>query len=180
MSASLLASWLFAAGEDPRVEAAWKIFWTIVVLIVIVIVTGGLIMFITRWTKRTNSAAQTYGDDHTSFQVLYERVELTEEEYQKIRSRLGQKLKEQIKKEEGTKEGYKEEVKAGAAKHANPSPPETDNRLRTAEPASTIRPATEENSGANSEGTQRPNQQANDKATEAAKPNDSDPSVKPA
>jgi hypothetical protein len=143
MSALPLACWLLAVTDtDLQIAAAWKIFWTIVVLIVIVIVTGGLIMFITRWIKRANSPARTYGDDRASFKVLYERGELTEEEYQKIRARLGQKLKE--------------EIKAGAPKSADTHSPDPDNRLSTAEPESTIRPA------------------------EEAKPGDSDQSIKPA
>jgi uncharacterized membrane protein len=131
MSACTLACWLFAAVPNLQVEAAWKIFWTIVVLIVIVIVTGGVIMFITRWFKRANSPEKAYGDDRTSFKVLYERGELTEEEYQKIRARLGQKLKDQLK--------------VGAPNAADVPSPEPSNRLSPAPPEPTIRPAEEAN-----------------------------------
>jgi hypothetical protein len=125
----MLASWLIAAGNDPRTEAAWKIFWTIVVLIVVVIIVGGLIMFLTRWIKRSNAAAKTFGDDRTSFKVLYERGELTEEEYQKIRARLGQKLRE--------------DLKLPAPPSTDAKSPEASNRLSTAEPGPTIGPAEE-------------------------------------
>ena len=125
----MLASWLIAAWTDPRIEAAWKIFGTIVVMIVLVMIAGGLVMLITRWIKRSGSAAQMYGDDRASFKVLYERGELTEEEYQKIRARLGQKLKE--------------DIKATAPKSADATSPEPTNRLSAAEPGPTIGPAEE-------------------------------------
>jgi hypothetical protein len=181
-SASLVASWLIAVADDTRIEAAWKIFWTIVVLIVIVIITGGLIMFITRWTKQTKSAAEAYGDDRASFKVLYERGELTEEEYQKIRARLGQKLKEKIKEEikPGNKqdEAKTDDVKAGAAKAAHADPAESDNRLSTAAPESTIRPAADVvQADAIQEGAKP---KTPEETHEAVKPDDSDPSVKPA
>jgi hypothetical protein len=155
MSAAPLACWLVALAGDPELQAAaaWKIFWTIVILIVIVIVTGGVIMFITRWVKRTNRPAQTYGADRASFKVLYERGELTEEEYQKIRARLGQKLKEQIK--------------AGSPNSADNRTPEPGNRLSTAEPESTIRPV------------DASIKEANELAKQEVKPGDSDPSTKP-
>lgn len=122
------ASWLMAASTDPRTELPIAYLWTIVVLIAVVLTAAGIIILVTRWVKRGGRAAtDTYRDDRASFKVLYERGELTQEEYEKIRSRLGQKLRQDL------------HVTAPPAGAPVP-PPETD-RLRTAGPESTIGPA---------------------------------------
>lgn len=128
----MLASWLFAAGVDPRREIPLAYLWTMLLLMGVVLGAGVLIMFLTKWVKRIGSQ-KTLGDDGISFRVLYERGELTEEEYQKIRARLGQKLRQ--------------DLNVPAPPSAAPNPPQTSNRLSAAEPSPTIGPAEESKPG---------------------------------
>jgi len=117
-----------AASTDPRTELPITYLWTIIVLIAVVLVAAGIIILVTRWVKRGGRAAtDAYRDDRASFKVLYERGELTQEEYDRIRSRLGQKLRQ--------------DLKVAAPPKGGPAPPTETDRLRTAGPESTIGPA---------------------------------------
>jgi hypothetical protein len=130
----MFASWLMAATTDQRTELPIALLWAIIVLIAVVLVAAGVIIMISRWVKRRNTAAtDAYGDDRASFKVLYERGELTQEEYDKIRARLSQKLRQ--------------DLKVTAAPPTAGEPPKETDRLRTAGPESTIGPAEGERPG---------------------------------
>src|SRR5262249_46784179 len=82
--AAMWASWCIAAGTntDKRIPLAYLI--AMIVLMVVVLAAGLLIIFVGKWTRRAQKRG--LGEDGVSFRVLYERGELTEEEYQKIRA----------------------------------------------------------------------------------------------
>jgi len=62
------------------------------------ILLGALVIYIVdRWRKRPSTGRPESGDQLTHFRVLYERGELSREEYERIRARLGQRLRQELK-----------------------------------------------------------------------------------
>jgi hypothetical protein len=93
MSASC---WLFAAATDSKPPVSMWL-WTILILTAVVLVAAAVIMFVGRWAKQPRSVSNSSGEELASFRVLYERGEFSQEEYDRIRSRLSQKLRSELK-----------------------------------------------------------------------------------
>jgi len=87
--------WLFAAATDSKPPiSAWL--WTVLILTAVVLAAGILIMSVGRWAKRSGSGSRSSGEELASFRVLYERGEFSQDEYDRIRSRLSQKLRNEL------------------------------------------------------------------------------------
>jgi hypothetical protein len=88
--------WLLAAATDSKPPiSTWL--WTILILTAVVLAAGILIMSVGRWAKRPGSDSRSSGEELASFRVLYERGEFSQDEYDRIRSRLSQKLRNELK-----------------------------------------------------------------------------------
>jgi hypothetical protein len=89
--------WLFAAATDSSKPPVSMWLWTILILTAVVLVAAAVIMSVGRWAKQPGSASRSSGEELASFRVLYERGEFSQEEYDRIRSRLSQKLRSELK-----------------------------------------------------------------------------------
>jgi hypothetical protein len=87
--------WLFAATDSKPPVSTWL--WTILILTGVVLAAAIVIMSVGRWAKRPASTSRSSGEELASFRVLYERGEFSQEEYDRIRSRLSQKLRNDLK-----------------------------------------------------------------------------------
>jgi len=86
-----------AVRTDPRSTAPLELLFTILILMGVVLTAALLIVAVGRWLKRPVSGSRGASDELASFKVLYERGEFSQEEYEKIRARLGQKLRQDLK-----------------------------------------------------------------------------------
>jgi hypothetical protein len=87
----------FRPAEAPMFpkDLAWPYLSTILILMAVVLGTAMLIMAVGRWIKRPPSSLGTAGEELTSLRVLYERGEFSQEEYDRIRARLKQRLRKE-------------------------------------------------------------------------------------
>jgi uncharacterized membrane protein len=83
------AAWAIWGGIgllDPRIL-------TVTILLTGSLLLGALVLaLVDRWRKRQDEAVQPH-EQLTSFRVLYERGELSEQEYQRVKAKLTPKLK---------------------------------------------------------------------------------------
>jgi len=63
-----------------------------------VLLLGALIIaMVDRWRKRSRPVGTTAGDQLSHFRALFDRGELSREEFERIRSQLAPKMKEELK-----------------------------------------------------------------------------------
>lgn len=105
----MVAFWPIVGTADPlNSEAGNQAI--VMLLLAILLLVGALIgaaLIITalgRWSKRPAAPAAASGD-LAYFRLLYERGECTQEEYERIRARLGKQLRKELKVPDPKKEG---------------------------------------------------------------------------
>jgi hypothetical protein len=95
--------------------------------LVAAILLGAMVIYLfDRWRKRSSAQRMPSGDQLTQFRVLYEQGELSRDEYERIRARLGQRIREEIEVPAPPAEGSPPDAPAGEL--SAPEPPETDIR----------------------------------------------------
>ena len=68
--------------------------WLIVGLLAGALIVGAVVVwFFDRWRKRITSDARDAGTELTSFRAMYERGEITEEEYNRLRQKVATRVK---------------------------------------------------------------------------------------
>ena len=90
---------LIAAGPPPppgkpllSVEL-----WIAIGLLSAILLGGAVALYLTDvWRKRQFAPSRDSTESLTSFRAMYERGELSEEEYQKIRARVAAKVKQEV------------------------------------------------------------------------------------
>ena len=75
---------------DPRV------LWPTFALVVILLFAAVLLSWFDRWRKRTDGILTTPADQLNAFRLSYERGELSQDEYKRIKARLAPKIKQQL------------------------------------------------------------------------------------
>jgi hypothetical protein len=79
--------------QDPQT-------WMATGLLVLVLLAGALALFILeRWRKRQfgeGDTTQESAESLTSFRALYERGELSKEEYERVRHKMAAKIKQEV------------------------------------------------------------------------------------
>lgn len=93
--------WLALASEPIRRPKphgdSLSILWATLPLVGVILLCAAVIHLVKRWRERTGPAKQaTSSDQLAHFRVLYERGELSAEEYGKIRSRLGERMRKEL------------------------------------------------------------------------------------
>lgn len=83
------------ANAAAKGEASLTLLATIALLMVVMLVTAFVIIWLGRWTKRP-AGGSTTGESLSLFRSLYERGECSKEEYERIRAKLGKKLKQEL------------------------------------------------------------------------------------
>jgi hypothetical protein len=68
--------------------------WLLVGLMAAALIVGAVVVWaVDRWRKRITSDAGRSGEELTSFRAMYERGEITEEEYNKVRNKVATRVK---------------------------------------------------------------------------------------
>jgi hypothetical protein len=75
---------------DPR------LLWATVSLVAILLLGALVLALFDRLRKRADQNVLTPGDQLAEFRLSYERGELSQEEYERIRAKLGPKLRQQL------------------------------------------------------------------------------------
>jgi hypothetical protein len=85
------------AGLAAQPKMDWQeTLWATLALVGAVLVGALIIWWVDRWRKRSAGGQQSSGDQMTHFRDLYDRGELSPEEFQKIRGLLGERLREDL------------------------------------------------------------------------------------
>src|SRR5262245_10410382 len=79
------------ASDAKRNEANQRLLWAGLLLVAILLVGALFLAWLERWRKRMTQESATGIDQLTAFRLSYERGEISEEEYRRIRMRLGGK-----------------------------------------------------------------------------------------
>jgi hypothetical protein len=96
----MLVPWsiiLDAAG--PVKSGAWRapVFWTTLALVAALLISALVLAVVDRWRKRAAASERmSPGDQLTHFRKLYDRGELSKEEFERIRALLGEKLRQEL------------------------------------------------------------------------------------
>jgi hypothetical protein len=87
-----------AAGTAPVRPGAWKapVLWTSLLLIAALLLGALVIALVDRWRKRRGTETCTPGEQLSHFRSLYERGELSREEFERVRTLLGGRLRQDL------------------------------------------------------------------------------------
>jgi hypothetical protein len=89
------------AADQPR-----YVLWTsAAAVITLLLLMAVLIAWLERWRKRADQDKISAGDQLAHFRELYERGELSPEEFARVRTLLGDRLKEELDLPTATPEG---------------------------------------------------------------------------
>jgi hypothetical protein len=77
---------------DWRLETLWATLG----LVGVILIGALIIWWVDRWRKRSATGPKSSGDQMTHFRELYDKGELSAEEYQQIRGLLGQRLRRDL------------------------------------------------------------------------------------
>ncbi len=82
-------------------ELAWEEARPLWIALIAALLLGALIiLLVQRWRKRAAREWTSSGEQLTSFRELYERGELSREEYARIRAKLGQRFRAELEARE--------------------------------------------------------------------------------
>ena len=84
-----------SAGLLARMD--WRIVWASLGLVGVLLLGALIIGMVDRWRKRSASEVLSAGDQLSHFRRLYEQGTLTREEFERIRARLAEKLRDELK-----------------------------------------------------------------------------------
>jgi len=84
-----------AAKKDPKTDPTFfpQLLWATAALSGILLIAAGIIALFNRWRKRQANNTTENFDQLASFRALYERGELSQEEFDRIRRRIVSRLK---------------------------------------------------------------------------------------
>jgi hypothetical protein len=93
LEAPMVAAW-FVVGDSPAArELPLSLLGGTLLLMGALAVAAIIIIYIGRWVKRPKTQTS---DDLTYYRLLYEKGEFSREEYERIRAKLGQRLREEL------------------------------------------------------------------------------------
>ncbi len=72
------------------------LFWLILSLAFLLLLAACVILLVNRWRKRKIQVTPTSSDQLAEFRVLYEQGQLSREEFDRIRSLLGSRLRSEL------------------------------------------------------------------------------------
>jgi len=121
------------AQAEKIPAGGWKspVFLTTLILIGVLLLGAMVIAVVDRWRKRSRQDRPDTGDQLSHFRSLYDRGELTPEEFERIRSKLGAKLRQELNVP--GKGEAKPDVSAATATPAGPEKP-ADEKPQPPEP----------------------------------------------
>jgi hypothetical protein len=95
----MLVPWSIILVVAGQVKAgAWRapVLWTTLALVAALLLGALVIAVVDRWRKRSSSDRLTPGEQLSQFRSLYEKGELSREEFERIRTLLGEQLREEL------------------------------------------------------------------------------------
>jgi hypothetical protein len=138
----MLLPWSIILDAAGPVKGAWRapVLWTTLTLVAVLLIAAVVLAVVDRWRKRSAMTERmSPGEQLTHFRELYDRGELSREEFERIRALLGQRLRQDLQLPGGMP------ASAPAPNHK----PEPDNGIRPADGQGAAPPA-------GSEGEQSP------------------------
>src|SRR5262245_58725429 len=133
-----MVAWrLLADARENAGLQEWKHEFLVagVIIAAVLLVVAMLIHVVRLWRKRMAGRPMTNpGEQLTSFRALYERGELSREEYERIRAKLGQKLRKALEVP-GPAAGPAATAEAPAEADSPPAPPAEGPRPPSGPPA---------------------------------------------
>jgi uncharacterized membrane protein len=90
--------WLSILVGAGQVKPGWHapVLWTTLALIAALLVAALVLAVLERWRKRSDSERLSPGEQLSQFRKLYEKGQLSREEFERIRNLLGGKLREEL------------------------------------------------------------------------------------
>ncbi|SRR5579884_1208513 len=87
---------LVLAGQVK--SGAWRapVLWTTLALVGALLIGAFVLAVVDRWRKRARPDRLSPGEQLSQFRALYEKGELSREEYERIRTLLGGKIREEL------------------------------------------------------------------------------------
>ena len=111
----MTVSWLLVAdAADKAKPPAWdpRLLWSTVALVAAILIGALIIAVFERWRKRPVNFRPDPNDQLAEFRSLYDRGEISREEFDRIRNLLGERLRDAL------------DVPATQPSSAPPNPPE--------------------------------------------------------
>jgi len=95
----MVPAWQAAAGVRlPQRVSPWdpRLLWATLALVAIILVGAAVIVWLDRWRKRSDANPMVANEDLAYFRELYDRGELSAEEFERVRLRLGRQLRKEL------------------------------------------------------------------------------------
>jgi hypothetical protein len=94
----MVAPWLVLAEASKAGEQAWRhqLLWAGPAIAGLLLLAALVIAWVKRWSKRSSPTLLTAGDQLARFRILYERGELSPEEFSRLRALLTERLKKEV------------------------------------------------------------------------------------
>jgi hypothetical protein len=89
----VVAAWFVVGDGQSTRELPLSLLGGTLLLMGALAIAAIIIIYIGRWTKRPKT---TTHDDLTYYRLLYEQGEFSREEYERIRAKLGQRLRKEL------------------------------------------------------------------------------------
>lgn len=119
---------MFAQQRAPLPTLELRLLWF--VLAGVVLLGAVVIITVDRWRRRPTRHQSTASDQLSEFRSLYERGELSREEFERIRSRLGKQLRRELEVPPGAEarsQASKPSAAPGPAAESPKTRPDGDN-----------------------------------------------------
>jgi hypothetical protein len=122
--ASMDAAWQALAKADPARPPLWdpRLLWLTLALAAILLIGALMIAWIDRWRKRSGTERLSAKDQLANFRSLYEKGQLSQEEFERIRTLLSRQLRHELDVPAGPP-GAGPEQRPETPKPAEPSGP---------------------------------------------------------
>jgi hypothetical protein len=92
----MLPRTLLVLADDKLSLTDPRVLWPTFGLVIVLLVSAVVLSWFDRWRKRTDRALVSPADQLNAFRLSYERGELSQEEYKRIKARLAPRIKEQL------------------------------------------------------------------------------------
>ena len=93
------AVWQAVAEAGPPVRSPmWdpRLFWLTLALVAVILIGALLVAWLDRWRKRSGSERLSANDQLANFRALYEKGQLGEAEFERIRALLSRQLRDEL------------------------------------------------------------------------------------